>query len=748
MSEPVFRKSYAVEVLDDEHVLVLGERANSLLTGSAYSALAAGLTSGKSVAQIAAEAPEGVTAADIFYALSLLEKDDLVRPPDQASPPSVQGFWDSLKVDPANAATCLASARLTLCAIGDLSTEPLAHALAATGITESEEEGNFGVVVTDDYLRPELALWNQAFLDAKMPWMLVRPVGSILWIGPLLRPGTTACWECLADRMRGQRLVERHVQTHKGLTHPQLAANYALPSTELAAAALVATEIARSIAGAESQIEGALVTFDLHSMTTQRHVVVRRPQCRACGDADSFQRRTPEPIELQSRIKGLTSDGGHRATSPEETVARYGHHVSPLTGIVREMRPTTLVDPTVAPIYVCGANASMQDGTIGSLRRHFRARNGGKGKTDAQARASALCEAIERHCGVFQGNEHRVRATYRSLGDDAIHPNACMQFSDKQYAERAQENRFVRTPPRFDEEAEIEWTPLWSLTEKRFKYLPTSYCYYEYDVRDVEDDDDGRFCWPDSNGCAAGNSIEEAILQGFFELLDRDAVALWWYNRVRRPAVELQSFRETYFEALTDYYRSLRRDLWVLDITTDLGIPVFAAVSRRSDITPEDILLGFGCHLDPAIAVQRALTEVNQMLPAVIDRDRGENSEWELAHDPVRELIESTVSSRPYLAPAEGMPFDRSHYQNLQFDDLKDEIELCVRAAAALGLETLVLDQTRPDIGLPVVRVVVPGLRHFWARFAPGRLYDVPVNLGWLSKPLSEDELNPVPLTF
>jgi oxazoline/thiazoline synthase len=61
----------------------------------------------------------------------------------------------------------------------------------------------------------------------------------------------------------------------------------------------------------------------------------------------------------------------------------------------------------------------------------------------------------------------------------------------------------------------------------------------------------------------------------------------------------------------------------------------------------------------------------------------------------------------------------------------------------AQGLEMLVLDQTRPDVGLPVVRVIVPGLRHFWARYAPGRLYDVPVKLGWLPAPRRENEMNP-----
>jgi hypothetical protein len=54
-----------------------------------------------------------------------------------------------------------------------------------------------------------------------------------------------------------------------------------------------------------------------------------------------------------------------------------------------------------------------------------------------------------------------------------------------------------------------------------------------------------------------------------------------------------------------------------------------------------------------------------------------------------------------------------------------------------------VLDQTRADIGVPVVKVVVPGLRHFYRRFAPGRLYDIPVKLGWRDRPVSEDALNP-----
>ncbi|MGW2246881.1 YcaO-like family protein, partial [Streptomyces hirsutus] len=79
-------------------------------------------------------------------------------------------------------------------------------------------------------------------------------------------------------------------------------------------------------------------------------------------------------------------------------------------------------------------------------------------------------------------------------------------------------------------------------------------------------------------------------------------------------------------------------------------------------------------------------------------------------------------------------------------DDLLTDVEEMRALVAAHGLELLVLDQTRPDVGIPAVKVLVPGLRPFYARFAPGRLYDVPVSLGHFARPLAYEQLNPVPL--
>jgi hypothetical protein len=76
-------------------------------------------------------------------------------------------------------------------------------------------------------------------------------------------------------------------------------------------------------------------------------------------------------------------------------------------------------------------------------------------------------------------------------------------------------------------------------------------------------------------------------------------------------------------------------------------------------------------------------------------------------------------------------------------DNTRDQVMACVDIARRAGLDFLVLDQTRPDVEVPVVRVIVPGLRHFYRRFAPGRLYDVPVQLGLRDRPLPESELTP-----
>jgi thiazole/oxazole-forming peptide maturase SagD family component len=412
-------------------------------------------------------------------------------------------------------------------------------------------------------------------------------------------------------------------------------------------------------------------------------------------------------------------------------------------GSLRRILHKSSSDLTIS--YTADHNFAQIDEDSFFLQQGLRSRSGGKGKTDAQARASAFGEAIERYSGVFQGDEARMRARLTDLGGAGIHPNACMLFSERQMAERERWNRshrhFTRVPAPFDPAAEIDWSPVFPLLGGEPRYLPTAQCYYGYQRVHPS-----PFARADSNGCAAGVTREEAVYQGLLELCERDATAIWWYNRLRRPAVDLESFGDPYYQELTAYYRSIRRGMWVLDLTHDLGIPTFVALSHRTDKDAQDIILGLGAHLDPRIALLRAVTELNQLLPSVLKvNERSDN--YNVNDDGLDFWAKATLETDPHLVPDESQPRRTlADYTCTATGDLHEDIFSCVRALASKGIDTLVLDQTRPDASFAVARVIAPGLRHFWARFAPGRLYDVPVQMGWLPRPLREEELNPNPI--
>ena len=172
----------------------------------------------------------------------------------------------------------------------------------------------------------------------------------------------------------------------------------------------------------------------------------------------------------------------------------------------------------------------------------------------------------------------------------------------------------------------------------------------------------------------------------------------------------------------------------------------YAAISRRVDKPVEDIVFAFGCHLDFEIAVLRAVTELNQFLPAVMPIASDGSGEY--AYDDPASLDwwkTARISDHAYLKP--NAHLEKIFAKTSSIDasgSIGEIVRACQQRMEEKGFEFLVLNQTRPDIGLPVVKVVVPGMRHFWRRCAPGRLYDVPVEMGLLSHAKDESELNPI----
>ena len=148
---------------------------------------------------------------------------------------------------------------------------------------------------------------------------------------------------------------------------------------------------------------------------------------------------------------------------------------------------------------------------------------------------------------------------------------------------------------------------------------------------------------------------------------------------------------------------------------------------------------GSGSHFDARIALLRSLTELNQFLSIGLVGLRDAAGGGNDGHGPWR-LAGSSLSAAERRIRRCG----RTSARSSAMLDTREQVMACVNLVKRAGLDFLVLDQTRPDIEVPVVRVIVPGLRHFYRRFAPGRLYDVPVKLGWLDRPVPESELNPL----
>jgi oxazoline/thiazoline synthase len=731
---PQFAPNFTVYVLPPDVVCLYSEDRKFFLHGALYCAVASTIgKGGKSFRELVRELEKDFQSDKVDEAFKRLVDRRYILPTSRSSAGAVAAYWASLGLSPEIAEKNLQKCRVRVQSINVQGATELGAALSELGVRVVKRSSDLTITLVSDYLERRLAELNQQHLSDHTPWLLVQPSGIFPLVGPVFSPGKSACWTCLFDRMIRNREVKGFLDRRSA--HRVYLSPLARNTLGQSAIQLAAIEIAKAIAtDFRTDLGNHIISLDLSGSTIVKHYVAHRPQCPSCGRKKLRDPgRAPVPIELGPGAKLVMTSGGYRTISSRATVARFRKHVSPLTGVVSRLERIE-ADLPLNTNYHATHNFSGPAGTVNELRAGLSGGSFGKGSTAEQGEASALMEAIERYSGIFQGDE--IRAT-RRFGDfpsgDAIPTNDVLLFSDAQYRRHpapTPDSGDSHIPAPFDESAEIEWSPVWSLRDKRFKYLPTSLLYFYYR---------GPAAYPaDSNGCAAGNTLEEAMVQGFLELVERDAYAIWWYNRLRRPAVDLGQFDDSYVRELQNQLAETGRRLWVLDVTSDIAIPSFVAVSHWMDNGQENIEFGSGAHFDARIALLRALTELNQFLSiGLMGGEKGDKSSLD-GTTPLR------LRDHPFLTPSDNpavQPGSASKFGRL---DTLEQVNACVGIAKREGLDFLALNQTRPDIDVPVVRVIVPGMRHFYRRFAPGRLYDVPVKLGLLHVPLSEDELNPI----
>jgi ribosomal protein S12 methylthiotransferase accessory factor len=353
----------------------------------------------------------------------------------------------------------------------------------------------------------------------------------------------------------------------------------------------------------------------------------------------------------------------------------------------------------------------------------------GRGRTPAEAEAGCIGEALERYSLIYRGDEQFVRAELSEIA--AIHPDDIQLFSQLQYAERetwnASTDEDVHVPEPFESDVPVDWLAAQSLSrEKSVRFVAAAGCLMWYQFRPGEPE----FARADTIGCASGATFDDAIERALLEWVERDALAIWWDNRLPRTGVRLESFDSSDLNDVAAGLRRIGRDLFLLDCTTDIGVPVYVAVAARAD--GSEPLMGSAADTSPRRAAYRAASEVGQVW---YDAKRTSLLSPSLA----TWLLNETTATQPYLLPHGLMdaPAETEAAVRRPWMEIVERLE-------GVGLSAFAVDHSRFDVSVRTVRAIVPGMRHIWNRRAPGRLFEVPVKMRWLGRPNGEQDLNPI----
>lgn len=352
-------------------------------------------------------------------------------------------------------------------------------------------------------------------------------------------------------------------------------------------------------------------------------------------------------------------------------------------GITRVANVTGLDDVGIPVVMVCRPNSR-------SL-----AVSQGKGLTLDAAKASGLMESVEGY--------HAERI---------VSPLKLATYEELRYTHTVVD---VETLPTlsvslFHPQLRLLWIEGYDLLQAEHVWLPYELVHTDYTLPLPA----GSGCFPlSSNGLASGNHLLEAASHAICEVVERDSTSLWHLlpdDMQRARCLDLGTVDDEACRSVLDRYEQAGIAVAVWETTTDVGIPSFActiASHLRDPLRPLYSTSGMGCHPTRGIALLRALTEAAQSRLTMIAGSRD---------DAIRQRYErlqnEDVAKRSRDVVGDDVPTRRfDDVPTWSSDDFEEDVAWELERLAAAGLERVVLvDLTKPEFGLPVVRVVIPGL--------------------------------------
>ncbi|ALS57088.1 YcaO-like family protein [Rathayibacter toxicus] len=402
------------------------------------------------------------------------------------------------------------------------------------------------------------------------------------------------------------------------------------------------------------------------------------------------------------------------------------------------------------PIYVAQIGdltplaPTMRESTGGSSTRgHI---DGAGGALNPE-KASRLClaEALERYASCFVPEDQLIWASSDDLGAEAVDLRRFPHCSESEL----RNPRSIHAP--IDTSAPIRWVRGWSLSHGRPVYVPAVSTWLHIPARTQAE----RFTMPISTGCATHSSLAQAVVNGLGEVIERDAIALTWLQRIPWPRLEIDGDDERLVPFL-ERYRASHVRTHFFDATTDVGVPTFYSI----DVTPENSVLGqlvmCNTSLDPVDSVAKILREsASSRIAMQTPRTRPTD---------IDEFI-SVFHGASYMGEPQRIgDFDflwkstttrrLSEIPSQLTGDPESDMSRMVERLADINAEVIVVDMTTEEArvaGFWVVRVIVPELMplsfvHSGRYLAHRRLYEAPAAMGYPAA--NEAGINPLPQPF
>jgi ribosomal protein S12 methylthiotransferase accessory factor len=385
-------------------------------------------------------------------------------------------------------------------------------------------------------------------------------------------------------------------------------------------------------------------------------------------------------IVLRDAYKEYTLDQD-KVCTPEETVRRFKNKLKKVDLDILEKTMRIDSGRLDIPIYfsACGKDAEEVIGTKKQM---------GKGGTPQQSEASAVMELAERFSffSFCKNPENFFTEEYKNIKDRAL-PFEYIALSvhdDSNDLDMAKEV-FSRLP--------LRWTWAYSLTRQKEVLIPFNWFYTINEF----------------NGPSAGNCVEEALSQGICEIVERHVSSLVSRNRIKTPAININSVTDPLVLEMIQKYERVGVQLFITDFSLDTGIPSVGVLAYDPVTFPKksEIVWTAGTTPDPQKALSRALTEVAQLAG-----DFNSSSNYVASGLPkFSNLEEADFVINP------GSEIDITRLPDLSNNNIKVEVENCISALSRIGLEVIVINTMNDLLEIPAFYTIIPGA-HFRERAA------------------------------